>query len=342
MIRFIGDTHGKNKRYREIIRECPRSIQLGDFGVGFINYGGMRHGSFQPNPPFDAMSEGDHKFIRGNHDCCDSTTECLTQRGWLKYNEINQNDKILSLDNDMRPIWSKINSIVIFPYTGNMIRIESLRFNMSVTPNHRILIAKPHWKTRAYTLAFQSADTLHGSFEIPVAGKSDLTDVNISDEIISLTGWLLTDGGYDKTNDTISIYQSKAEGQLEIERLLKALDISYRKNIRNRHIKEICGRALLKEGLPETSYYIHSYSRRYINEWIKLTVKEDRELPKWTTNLSNRQFQILLDAIVAGDGSWDGTNPLRKSCCVIYGPKKLLDSIQATAVCYGWRTRFVI
>lgn len=66
-MRFIGDVHGKFKRYRKLIRNIPASIQVGDMGVGFKKY---MHGELilDINPPFDAMSEGNHRFIRGNHD----------------------------------------------------------------------------------------------------------------------------------------------------------------------------------------------------------------------------------------------------------------------------------
>lgn len=65
-IRIIGDVHGKFRDYRDLIRDVPRSIQVGDMGVGFKR----NHGDFEwcANPPYDSMSRGDHKFIRGNHD----------------------------------------------------------------------------------------------------------------------------------------------------------------------------------------------------------------------------------------------------------------------------------
>lgn len=65
IIRFIGDVHGKYRPYRELIRGVPRSIQVGDMGVGFLKW---PHGTPSLNPPYDAMREGDHRFIRGNHD----------------------------------------------------------------------------------------------------------------------------------------------------------------------------------------------------------------------------------------------------------------------------------
>lgn len=67
VIRFIGDVHGKFRQYKRIIKDCKRSIQVGDMGVGFKRLVG---GEIKPdhNPPFDSMSQGDHTFIRGNHD----------------------------------------------------------------------------------------------------------------------------------------------------------------------------------------------------------------------------------------------------------------------------------
>ena len=32
---FIGDVHGKYNRYRDIIRDCENTIQVGDMGIGF-------------------------------------------------------------------------------------------------------------------------------------------------------------------------------------------------------------------------------------------------------------------------------------------------------------------
>lgn len=67
--RVIGDVHGIYNRYKAILKETPYpTIQVGDMGVGFSKPyigGAIAH---RPNPPYDLMVEGDHKFIRGNHD----------------------------------------------------------------------------------------------------------------------------------------------------------------------------------------------------------------------------------------------------------------------------------
>lgn len=78
-VRFIGDVHGKFRQYKRIISECDRSIQVGDLGVGFF---GLRGGEIKAlaNPPFDAMSKGDHRFIRGNHD---NPQSCINHPYWI-------------------------------------------------------------------------------------------------------------------------------------------------------------------------------------------------------------------------------------------------------------------
>ena len=52
-MRFIGDVHGKMGDYLHITDGCAESIQVGDFGAGFV-----------PLPSLDLR----HRFIRGNHD----------------------------------------------------------------------------------------------------------------------------------------------------------------------------------------------------------------------------------------------------------------------------------
>lgn len=78
-VRLIGDVHGKFRSYRDIIRDVPFSIQVGDMGVGFS---ALRGGEISEltNPPFDSMSKGRHLFIRGNHD---NPGVCRQHKYWI-------------------------------------------------------------------------------------------------------------------------------------------------------------------------------------------------------------------------------------------------------------------
>ena len=73
VIRFIGDIHGKWNEYVSLL-DCERSVQVGDFGMGFAN-----HDSDMADAMFDIFP-GEHRFIRGNHD---SPDECRKSTHWI-------------------------------------------------------------------------------------------------------------------------------------------------------------------------------------------------------------------------------------------------------------------
>jgi hypothetical protein len=70
-VRFIGDIHGKIGPYLNLLTDCTKSTQVGDFGVGF--------GSLKADRVDSLLAEG-HRFIRGNHD---SPAECAKSKQWI-------------------------------------------------------------------------------------------------------------------------------------------------------------------------------------------------------------------------------------------------------------------
>jgi len=58
-MRLIGDIHGDLYSYMPLIAGATESVQVGDFGIGFI-----RDDEFVD----ELHKDGQHKFIRGNHD----------------------------------------------------------------------------------------------------------------------------------------------------------------------------------------------------------------------------------------------------------------------------------
>jgi hypothetical protein len=55
MIRFVGDVHGKHDFYREIVKDCGYSVQLGDFWHDYA-------------PALRGLDPRRHKILGGNHD----------------------------------------------------------------------------------------------------------------------------------------------------------------------------------------------------------------------------------------------------------------------------------
>lgn len=86
IIRFIGDVHGKFRRYSAILDHSPHpTLQVGDMGVGFRRF---PHGEPSQNPPFDKMVAGNHRFIRGNHD---NPNACRAHKQWIGDGKIDGN-----------------------------------------------------------------------------------------------------------------------------------------------------------------------------------------------------------------------------------------------------------
>lgn len=102
-IRFIGDVHGRYEPYKKLIAKVPRSIQVGDMGVGFRRVDGYRAGEIYSNPPHYAMVAGDHRFIRGNHD---NPEECRKHSQWIPDGRVEGNMMFIggatSIDKHMR------------------------------------------------------------------------------------------------------------------------------------------------------------------------------------------------------------------------------------------------
>lgn len=82
MVKLIGDVHGKYGPYKTIMKSCKDSIQVGDMGVGFFRVPNFSEIAMPViNPSYDHMVEGNHRFIRGNHD---NPSVCRKHTQWIK------------------------------------------------------------------------------------------------------------------------------------------------------------------------------------------------------------------------------------------------------------------
>lgn len=274
-------------------------------------------------------------LIGGNHDCHDTETECLTRRGWLRHSEITENDHVLSFDADTgAAVWSPICRIIRRHHAGPMVRLKSRGIDLLCTPNHRVLHRTLDWKQRWRSWRYIEAASMPARLAVPVSGRAGNTGVDLSDEQLAFAGWVLTDGSISWYGNSprVTLYQSKDSA--EIERLVSALNLECRRAIRQRHIVAVCGRTLVNPPRPQREWVFTADASRKILGWVP----EKGKLPDWANNLSSSQFDVLLDAIVSGDGCWDG-DVSTKAHAVVHGTHEFLSSLQAVAVQHGWRAR---
>ncbi len=96
LTRLIGDKHGLWNDYQLVIQGVEKSIQLGDFGIGFA-------GDYWHDRVNDTIGNTGHRFIRGNHD---DPKKCKEMLSWIPDGTI-ENDVMMiggawSIDADYR------------------------------------------------------------------------------------------------------------------------------------------------------------------------------------------------------------------------------------------------
>lgn len=241
---------------------------------------------------------GTKVLIPGNHDYCVSEdTRALTRSGFKSHEELVVGDEVLSCTDNGITKWEPIQKVISYQYTGPMVSYSGRGFDGLVTPDHRVVLRKtkqnssPSVNWKEYL-----AEDLLGDFAkgyIQTSTDNENSELGISDDLIRLTAWCLTDGSY--RNGSWCIYQRQSNAD-KIERIISNLSMKYSKSIRSRDPVSIMGKALKRRSEAEVSFYIHKISCGVL--------PEDKVLPGWTRDLSSRQFEVFWDTIVDGDGSY--------------------------------------
>ncbi len=322
----LGDVHGRIEALKEVLEKSKfkykkdKLIVLGDIVDGGYD-------TYQVVEKLLKIKK--LVFIIGNHDCADKDTECLTKRGWLKYNEIKADDKIYSYDvKTDTGVWTNINKKIIKHYKGKMVSWKSQHIDMLVTPSHRIFHKqKQNKKTKKYSNYTLAKDAI-GSYLMYTSVSEKLEEYNISDDMIKLCAWILTDGSVSKNKNYNGkiIYQSKPKYVKEIKTLLKNLNIKYTERVSKRKTTHICGKEL-KSTIGKTyDFYILSKSGKNI------PVKEKYVLPDWVYKLSDRQTDIFVTGLIKGDGTFYG-----KAIYALYGREDFLIIIRDFLITRNYR-----
>lgn len=84
-MRFIGDIHGMTSLYRDIAADAAVSVQVGDYGIGFLSDDEMIE--------VEKFHKGsNHKFVRGNHD---NPSLCKTTSGYIPDGTFDEHNSIM-------------------------------------------------------------------------------------------------------------------------------------------------------------------------------------------------------------------------------------------------------
>lgn len=142
--------------------------------------------------------------------CVDTATEALTMRGWLKWDQINEDDFILSMDSGQLK-WSTIKSIYRGYYNGLLFKMDNANIDALVTPGHK-------WALDSGELI--KTEDIKTKDRIRIMGDPLIDEVQVySNEFVELVGWYVTEGHDRKDVEAIEIAQSQSHNPGYVERI---------------------------------------------------------------------------------------------------------------------------
>lgn len=214
--------------------------------------------------------------------CVDEQTEALTQRGWLKYNEISKNDVILSYDIKTNNLtWSKIEDIFINEkYDGKMHKLTNQGLDALVTPGHRFVT-----KERGLI----QIENIKGKEHLVLMGNPvvDSVEPTYSDEFVELVGWAVTEGNYlkGKKEHSLQIFQKKGPKAEQIRECLEKINIPYK---------------VYEWSNPEILGF--RFNKKIANDIIDEIAPDKILSTDFILKLTHKQRLLLIDIMIKGGG----------------------------------------
>lgn len=266
-------------------------------------------------------------FAEAHFACVDDETECLTNRGWKKYNEIDTGDIAAQFHLDSELIsWGIIEDVKVYNVENQeMVCGKRRDMDMILTPNHRCVIHRRYPRTRELQPpVIIYADELKPSHHIPTAGNWDIDGSQYGQpkDMAELMGWYISEGYECKNTTAVEIYQSLSVNPQKVKRIRQLLD-----TLGAEYSESICKAMYNGETRQCVAFRIVGYIAHELRRLCPdKTVRPD--LLDWPTQSLN----AFMDGMIEGDGCTrkDG----RKS--FVQKDKQVADMVQAIAIRIGW------
>lgn len=251
-------------------------------------------------------------FLEGNH-CVPENTDVLTlESGWVRIPDVTTDNHVMTMDG-----WQKPTEVFGLDYDGDLYKIGNRSVVSYVTAGHRV-----YYYTTSGNLSVSTAENLPFSCDLPVSTVVG-SGVSMTDDQIRFNAVAMTDSHHKPDGKGLVFYQSGKKAET-IERIIKDTGTLYRKVERDRTTTHICGKKLKS---VQTSYEFHMLRP----SWC---VTDNKGIPDWAFDLTQNQFEVLLETLVF----CDGTKPTGYvNSNVFYGRKSICEDLQAVCVTKGYR-----
>lgn len=232
------------------------------------------------------------------HDCVDTETEVLSQRGWLHAPDVQIGDQILTLNVDTGfSEWKPVSYVYRGYYVGVMHRYDSRTIDALCTPDHK-------WPRTDQTLGpirlVESRD-LNTNSVLPLARPMFGDPLPLyADDLVELVGWAVAEGHFRARGTEIAIGQSRRHNPENCERLrllLKRLGANW--NERDNH----------------TGWEVSVFSvTGPVASAVRAITQGAKHLPPgFITGLPSYQREMLLEVLTITDG-WKSKSGTRNFC----------------------------
>lgn len=320
----------------EVFDQASRITRMGEGGIPSMDAVPDEARAVQPS------QFGFVDFLR-TPECYDRLTEVMTQRGWVYWPDVRENDKLACLIAG-RLEYHYPERLIRQHYAGLMYGVDTGRVAYLVTPNHRLWVS-PMFKGAQYRI--ETADECHGRFRrVCSGGFGEYTGDNAREHFslprverrsnneavvdyvplsawAELVGWWLGEGNYvySETGPTykIKITQSRTANPANcgrIESVLQELPFSW-------------------------SYSDHSFTlatKQLAAYFRQFGGSHERYIPDYLLEAPLHARQRLYDALLRGEGRCNRHGERTQFCTT---SEQLADDFVRLAFGLGFATRKV-
>ena len=244
-------------------------------------------------------SQGSMVVIEAEHLCYDRETEVLTERGWIRFDQMAVDDLVAQVDPfTLRMDFSQPSSYVRYRYKGEMHLWRSDTVSMLVTPDHR-MVYRTEWDFRkGFELPWSITPSrlLPPRFYVPQIVSWDRPDVpyvRVGDRLVSgddyaaLIGIWLAEGCTRVGKADTVISQDIGDKEHLFWALLQRLPFSFRRVPQANRPKHI----QIKSSDPSLYGYLRKFGK-----------SGDKFVPRVVKSMSKRQIELFLRFYTMGDG----------------------------------------
>lgn len=289
-------------------------------------------------------SELERKF---GFDCYSEDTEFLTSAGWKRYDEISDCHLLATMNSNTHQLeFQRFSDRVKKLHTGRMGVLSPMHSNCMVTTGHNMFVSNVHrnkankfsgkydaetasWRLEPFQDLVASS---RSHFHVWRTCEPSSAEHPVSDDYLTLMGAYISEGCVGKRLKSLGGVASQVRISQKVGgRVCVYMDAlkakhNFIRDFKFTHVKS----AKRKNDCVERIWTVAH------REWSAQLEREcgshshNKKLPAWVLNLSGRQARLLLDVMIAGDGTKHGSGHVYYTVS-----KELADNVQAMCVASG-------